>query len=536
MAKIRERYDPIAYDIYNKEIRKIPLLDKEKEKAFSLRMHEGDIKARNELIESNLRIVNKISLGYKKNWHLTQEQFEDVLQEGNRSLVENINKYKPEQGSFSTFIYPWTREAIKRALYSGVIKDPVHIPYRISELMWNIRNLTKDLEIKLKREPTREEILEYVCKMTGKSEKHVGQFVDFPISQTYIDDDNGEEHGLSILDLMQSDEFSPNRYMVKIEDMSHFNRLFDHLEKLKEKEEDVIRLRYGIPNERIKQVYNLSDIEIENMRMADKRLSLSDVGFLIGVIPERVRQIETRAFTRLKWRLARDKKFADYFLEYIEKPIDIEISDSVMKMRKVARIFDKKTRGVKPSFRLYSNMKKSDIIKRLSCLTEKQRDVIQLTYGINDKESREKYDIITRQRLQQQEFAEKIGVTSGSLSLMKKKAEEKIITLYRDGKLPKRGREPGNLKENRERRLGNRDLAIKALPNIKNTVDKDVINLIYLLDDSLLDINYSFDDMSPSYREIAELLNIEKHQIGYRHKRGLNQLKHYMDLFENIGV
>ena len=256
--------------IYLNEIGQIPLLSEEEERELGRRSAQGDSSARQKLAEGNLRLV--VSLA--KHYTGRGVQMMDLIQEGNMGLMRAAEKYDyTMENRFSTYASWWIKEAMQRAIdqQSREIRVPVHV----AENMKKVQKISKDLQQKLGRDPLPKEIAE---KMPGKTEedvKNILSYLQSPVSlETPVGDEGENSLGDMVEDKMEATPEEAMNALVQKEEVSEL------LEALSERERQVIRLRYGLED--------------------GKTHTLEEIGSILNVTRERVRQIEARALEKLR--------------------------------------------------------------------------------------------------------------------------------------------------------------------------------------------------------------------------------------------
>ena len=247
----------------------VQLLSREEETELAKRVKNGDKKAKQELIKRNLRLVVSIAKKYLNRGM----SFLDLIQEGNLGLLKAVDKFDPERGyKFSTYATWWVRQGITRSLSdkSRTIRIPVHMV----ELINKLKKATKKLIEKSGNPPTHEEIAKELNIDIHKV-KDIIQIMEIPISlQSPV---SSEEEG-DLEDFItdgenNSAENSANGMLLGI----NINKA---LKCLTLKEAAVIRLRFGLD--------------------CGKERTLEEVGKILGVTRERVRQLEFRALKKLR--------------------------------------------------------------------------------------------------------------------------------------------------------------------------------------------------------------------------------------------
>ena len=267
--------------MYLKEIGRVPLLSADEEVALALRIQEGDTEAKQELAEANLRLVVSIAKRYVGRGM----QFLDLIQEGNMGLMKAVEKFDHTKGfKFSTYATWWIRQAITRAIadQARTIRIPVHMVETINKLVRVQRQLLQDLG----REPTPEEIGAEMDLPTEKV-REILKIAQEPVS---LETPIGEEDDSHLGDFIEDDNAtSPadhTAYALLKE------QLDEVLEQLTDREENVLRLRFGLDK----------NGEIR---------TLEQVGQVFGVTRERIRQIEAKVLRKLR-HPSRSKQLKDF--------------------------------------------------------------------------------------------------------------------------------------------------------------------------------------------------------------------------------
>lgn len=258
-----------ATQIYLNEIGHSPLLTAEEEVYYARRARRGDAAARSRMIESNLRLVVKISRRYM-NRGLA---FLDLIEEGNLGLIRAVEKFDPERGfRFSTYATWWIRQTIERAIMNQTrtIRLPIHVIKEINLLLRTQRRLAQTLD----HEPSVEEVAEAM----GKEPKDVRRMRGLNEGTTSVDTPIGKDSDRVLLDAIP-DENNPDPFAA-LEEGDVYQHLGEWLDELSEKQRAVVERRFGL-----------------NGR---ERSTLEQVGNEIGVTRERVRQIQIDALKRLR--------------------------------------------------------------------------------------------------------------------------------------------------------------------------------------------------------------------------------------------
>ena len=266
--------DPVR--MYLKEIGNIALLTQEEEIAIAKRMEEGSEEAKAELAEANLRLVVSIAKRYMGRGM----PFLDLIQEGNLGLMKAVEKFEYKKGfKFSTYATWWIRQAITRAIadQARTIRIPVHMVETINKLLRVQRQLLQELG----REPTPEEMA-VELEMDVERVREIQKISQEPVS---LETPIGEEEDSHLGDFIPDDDI-PSPQDAATTTMLR-DQLFKTLDLLSEREEKVIRLRFGLDDGKIR--------------------TLEEVGKVFDVTRERIRQIEAKALRKLRHPKRSDK-------------------------------------------------------------------------------------------------------------------------------------------------------------------------------------------------------------------------------------
>ncbi|ABI70913.1 MULTISPECIES: RNA polymerase sigma factor RpoS [Shewanella] len=258
-----------ATQLYLGEIGFSPLLTAEEEVFFSRKSLKGCEKSRNRMIESNLRLVVKISRRYNNRGLALL----DLIEEGNLGLIRAVEKFDPERGfRFSTYATWWIRQTIERAIMNQTrtIRLPIHIVKELNVYLRTARQLAQ----KLDHEPTAEEIAEKLDVSTGD----VSRMLKLNERITSVDSPLSGDNEKALLDVIADDDSVGPDYRVQNEDLS--NSIVGWLNELNTKQREVLARRFGL--------------------LGYEPSTLENVGAEIGLTRERVRQIQVEALKRLK--------------------------------------------------------------------------------------------------------------------------------------------------------------------------------------------------------------------------------------------
>lgn len=270
--------DPVR--MYLKEIGRVPLLSAEEEIALAKRIEQGDEEAKRRLAEANLRLVVSIAKRYVGRGML----FLDLIQEGNMGLIKAVEKFDYDKGfKFSTYATWWIRQAITRAIadQARTIRIPVHMVETINKLIRVSRQLLQELG----REPTPEEIAQEM-DLTPDKVREIIKIAQEPVS---LETPIGEEDDSHLGDFIEDQDVLAPADAAAYELLKE--QLEDVLDTLTEREENVLRLRFGLDDGRTR--------------------TLEEVGKVFGVTRERIRQIEAKALRKLR-HPSRSKRLKDF--------------------------------------------------------------------------------------------------------------------------------------------------------------------------------------------------------------------------------
>ena len=270
--------DPVR--MYLKEIGKVSLLTADEEIELAKRMEQGDEEAKKRLEEANLRLLVSIAKRYVGRGML----FLDLIQEGNLGLIKAVEKFDYRKGyKFSTYATWWIRQAITRAIadQARTIRIPVHMVETINKLIRVSRQLLQELG----REPTPEEIAEEM-KMPVDRVREILKISQEPVS---LETPIGEEEDSHLGDFIQDDNVPVPADAAAFTLLKE--QLIEVLGTLTEREQKVLRLRFGLDDGRAR--------------------TLEEVGKEFNVTRERIRQIEAKALRKLR-HPSRSRKLKDY--------------------------------------------------------------------------------------------------------------------------------------------------------------------------------------------------------------------------------
>jgi len=255
--------------LYMRDLRKLPIISFEEEKAYAVKIAQGDPEARKKLIEANLRLVVKIARKY------TNQGISilDLIEEGNIGLIRAVEKFDPaRECRFSTYATWWIKQAVERSIanHSRTIRLPVHVSSRIHK----ISKLTSRYMEKEGREPSVEEL----SQETGLKIEFIKNLFSM-IIKTYSLETLIDEEGKLTLEEVLADPFTEEPLSV-LEHTKRAEEVASWLDTLTTDEKKVITLRYGLDGE--------------------EPQTLESIGKTFGVTRERIRQIEQKSLNKLR--------------------------------------------------------------------------------------------------------------------------------------------------------------------------------------------------------------------------------------------
>jgi RNA polymerase primary sigma factor len=255
--------------LYLREIGKVALLTADQEVSLAKRIERGDMSAKTQMTEANLRLVVSIAKGYLGRGL----SFLDLIQEGSLGLIRAVEKFDYRKGyKFSTYATWWIRQAVTRAIAdkARTIRIPVHMVEKLNKVVHVERQLVQQLG----REPVPEEIAaELEC--TVREVKDIQRMAQLPVS---LEKPIGEEEDSELGDFVE-DEEAESPFDMALENLRREN-VRKALDALPSREREVIEMRFGLTGSEAR--------------------TLEEVGRAFGVTRERIRQIENNTLKKLE--------------------------------------------------------------------------------------------------------------------------------------------------------------------------------------------------------------------------------------------
>src|SRR5947209_753423 len=257
---------------YLREINETSLLKAEEEQDLAYRIEEGDSEARDQMVRANLRLVVKIARGYTGKGLSLQ----DLIAEGNLGLLRAVEGFDPSMNiRFSTYASYWIKQSIKRAVINT--GKTVRVPAYMFDLLVKWRRANNELQEKLGRAPTQEEVAAHL-KLPKKKFAIIKKAIR--VYSAGLQNDQSDA-AWPLEELVTDSEYAtPDHKLMKADDLSQVLNLLDQMDP---REAKVLRLRFGLDGE--------------------EPMTLKDIGVRLGLTRERVRQIEREALSKLRERM-----------------------------------------------------------------------------------------------------------------------------------------------------------------------------------------------------------------------------------------
>lgn len=260
---------PSSLKLYLREMGQIEMLSREEEQVLVAKMMEGDIDARNHLVEANLRLVVSMANHYN-GLGLT---FQDLIQEGNIGLMRATEKYDPSKGyRFSTYAVCWIKQAMTRAIANQ--GRAIRLPAHVSENLYKLKKVMRELTVALSAEPS----IAQIAKAMKLPEDQVKTLMEHMDDVSSLDVTVGEDEDTTVGALIEDTTFQSPSAQIEASDM--LNTVNAILDTLSEREADILRYRFGMKG--------------------DRPHTLEEIGQIYGLTRERVRQLEDKAMRKLR--------------------------------------------------------------------------------------------------------------------------------------------------------------------------------------------------------------------------------------------
>ena len=247
-----------SLDIYFKDVGKRALLSREEEVSLSKRIEKGDIRAREHMIESNLRLAISIA----KKYYRSGCNMEDLIQESNVGLIKAVEKFDWRRGfKFSTYASWWIRQSVCRHISAN--KSTIKIPAHANSLSWKIKKVIDEYQEEFNQSPNIPEIAEIL----GVSENMVSASIEsFKFQRLLsLDDSFGDADGRTLGEIIPDEDSIHLDDLLDRERMS--NVISKSLSRLSKREESVMRLRFGLSSIENEDEFEITDEDALSLQL-----------------------------------------------------------------------------------------------------------------------------------------------------------------------------------------------------------------------------------------------------------------------------